>query len=87
MSRIRPNPNIRSTKSKLVVQAVKAAAEMIPLLYPEVGADARPMLVQTLAHLLLQLSELSLTGGISVRTSSDTPFLPDSAADDARGHA
>jgi tRNA threonylcarbamoyladenosine modification (KEOPS) complex Pcc1 subunit len=62
---------------ELHVQAVKAATEMIPLLYPDVSADARPMLVQSLVPSLLQLSELSITADITVSTSPTA--LPESS--------
>jgi hypothetical protein len=56
---------IKQQRLELRTQAVKAAAEMIPLLYLEVSDDARPVLVQTLVSSLL---ELSITAEITVST-------------------
>ena len=69
---------ILQQRLELRKEAMKAAAEMIPLLYPDVSADAHPMLVQTLVPSLLQLSELSVTAEITVSTSRIDTALPES---------
>jgi len=70
---------------ELRVQAIKAANEMLPLLYPGVSDDARPMLIQTLVPSLLQLSELSVTAELTASTSPTRPALPDAGADQGTG--
>jgi class 3 adenylate cyclase len=72
---------------ELQVQAMETATKLIPLLYPNVSDDARPLLIQTLVPSLLQFSELSSAAEITASTSPAGPALPESGSDQGPGDA